>query len=291
MRVVPICDPARREDWCLRLQAIGAEIGEGIDGGEADLVLVVEPAVAGIGTLFARLEGPGAPPVVVLSDDEALARACALIGALLLPAGLGDAALGLALRFTGRLAGEAGRRRSLEGQRDALDVERRALRSLAPFQADGMILGAATGRYRAQRLLASGAALVMVVAIDEQAAWAAAFGRDAAARTEAAVAALLVGAPARLGDILHSRGALAGWGLWLAGQDRAAASAIANRLLDLIEARHLRHDRSRADSAVTISIGIAPAPAESAASEAEARASHALAHAAALGGNRIRWSG
>lgn len=288
MRIALICEPARRDGWCGRLRHLGAEVR---DDFPVDLALVIEPAAAGIGSLFARLEGPDAPPVAVLSDDETLAPACALIGALLLPTGLGDAALGLALRFAGRLAGEAGRRRSLEGQRDVLDGERRALRSLAPFEAGGMILGTATGRYRAQRLLAAGPALVMVIAIDEQANWAAAFGRDAAARTEAAVAGLLVGAPGRLGDILHSRGALEGWGLWLAGQDRAAASAIAHRLLDLLEARHLFHDRSRADSAVTISIGIAPAPAESAASEAEARAWQALGHAAALGGNRIRWSG
>ncbi|MCW0181726.1 MAG: hypothetical protein OJI70_08125, partial [Zavarzinia sp.] len=231
------------------------------------------------------------PPVAVLSDDETLAPACALIGALLLPLGTSDAQLGLVLRFAGRLAGEVSRRHTLEGRRDTLESERRALRGLAPFEADGMTLGTATGRYRAQRLLAGGPGLVMIMAIDELASWTAAFGRDAGARTETAVTGILVAAPGRLGDILHSRGPGAGWGLWLAGQDRAAASAIALRLLDMVVAGRLFHDRSRSESAVTLSIGIAAAPAEGAALAAEALAEQALAHAAALGGNRIRWTG
>lgn len=289
MRIALTCAPDIREAWRERLRRLGAEVG---DEGTADdimLALLIDPPAAGIGARLARLDG--AAPVAVLSDDETLAPACALIGALLLPLGTGDGHLGPALRFAGRLAGEASRRRTLEDRRDALETERRALRSLAPFEADGMILGAATGRYRAQRLLAGGPGLVMIMAIDEQASWTAAFGRDAGARTEAAVAAILVAAPGRLGDILHSRGPGAGWGLWLAGQDRAAASATALRLLDMAVAAHLFHDRGRRESAVTLSIGIAAAPAESAALAAEALAEQALAHAAALGGNRIRWTG
>ncbi len=289
MRIALICAPDTREAWRGRLRRLGAEVGDEGAAGDITLVLLVDPPAAGIGARLARLEG--AAPVAILSDDEALAPACALIGALLLPLGTGDGHLGPALRFAGRLAGEAGRRRTLEDRRDTLESERRALRSLAPFEADGMILGAATGRYRAQRLLAGGPGLVMIMAIDEQANWAAAFGRDAGARTEAAVAGILVAAPGRLGDILHGRGPGAGWGLWLAGQDRAAASATALRLLDMVVAARLFHDRSRSESAVTLSIGIAAAPAESAALAAEARAEQALAHAAALGGNRIRWTG
>lgn len=289
MRIALTCAPEMREAWQGRLRRLGAEVGDESAAGDITLALLIDPPAAGIGTRLARLEGTA--PVAILSDDEALAPACALIGALLLPLGTGDGHLGLALRFAGRLAGEASRRRTLEDRRDTLESERRALRSLAPFEADGMVLGAATGRYRAQRLLAGGPGLVMIMAIDEQANWAAAFGRDAGARTEAAVAGILVAAPGRLGDILHSRGPGAGWGLWLAGQDRAAASATALRLLDMVVAARLFHDRSRSESAVTLSIGIAAAPAESAALAAEALAEQALAHAAALGGNRIRWTG
>lgn len=289
MRVALTCAPDELESWRRRLGRLGAEVGGEGMAGAVTLVLLVDPPAAVIGASLARWEG-GAP-VAVLSDDETLAPACALIGALLLPLGTNDAGLGSVLRFAGRLTGEISRRRTLEDRRDALEAERRALRSLAPFEADGLILGAASGRYRAQRLLAGGPGLVMIMAIDEQASWTAAFGRDAGARTEAAVAAILVAAPGRLGDILHSRGPGAGWGLWLAGQDRAAASATALRLLDMVVAAHLFHDRGRSESAVTLSIGIAAAPAEGAALAAETLAERALAHAAALGGNRIRWTG
>lgn len=290
MRIALDAPKTLRPAWRRRLLALGMIVEEAPDTSSAMLTLLIEPPAARIGARLAGLEATGTRALLAVTDDPGLDPALALVGALRLPLSVDDAVLAHALRFAGRLAGEAARRHALEATRAETEATRLALCGLAPFEADGVILGEATGRYRAQRLLAKGPAFVALMAIDGLAPWSAAFGPTWAARLEATVATLLVQVPARLGDVLHRRTAPDGWGLWLPGDDRAGVSAVAGRLLDAVEARRLFHDPSRADAPVTLSAGIAFAPALGSATAAEARALAALDAAAALGGNRIRWA-
>lgn len=228
--------------------------------------------------------------IIAQAPPPDLQAAAAVCGAEIIGEDAGDAILATCLRLAGRLQGEASRRRTMETEKARVLVERGALRELAPFEPEGRILTLAAGRYRAQLLLDHSPAVLLLFAIDDLDALRAGAGVDAARDAERATGALLARAPGRLGDMLHARGAGQGWGLWCAGADRQASGAQARQILDLVEARRLPHEFSRAGDALTISIGVAVADRQSVAGEAEARALAALAYATRLGGNRIRWA-
>lgn len=288
------------EALAARLRSLGftVAVADDLPAGEgraAPLVILDRPAPGTLATrLTALARHPGFADSVVLVHDDAvddgLHRRCGLSGAIPLEAGAAPRDLAARIRLAARLQGEIGRRRALEADKCRLEEERAALRSLAPFGAGGEILGADTGRYRAQRLLAKGAATIVLLAVDDFEHWRRGFGVDAARATEVAVTGLLAACPARLGDMLHSRGAGQGWGLWLSGTDRAEASLVTRRLLDRVCDAGLLHAPARPDTRVSLSAGIAVAPAQSAARKAEETAEAALHLAASLGGNRIRWA-
>jgi GGDEF domain-containing protein len=286
-------DGTRRTRLLGRLATLGYDAAsfDGDTERSAGLVIVGCPTAEPAGALLARLSTDGAV-VLVIADEisPALQAAAALCGAEILAESVSDAAFAGHLRTAARLWGEAARRRVMEAQRDQVLAERDALRILAPFERGGLILSPASGRYQAQLLLEHQAATIMMIAIDDLAALRAGAGIDAAQDAERATAALLVRSPARLGDMLHARGAELGWGLWCADTDRQAVAIQARQILDLVEARRLPHDFARGADSLTISIGIATAGFKTAAGTAEARALQALGRAASLGGNRIRWA-
>lgn len=289
-------DDSDRAAWSARLTGFGAEVRALTEipppgSGATAVLLLARPAPAAIGRQLAALaDHPDFAAAVVLVDpgegSDHLAEACRIAGAVLLAEGEISPAH-LALAFLA--AREIARRRRLEQGRDEMARERLALRGLSPFAETGQVLTAGSGLYRAQRLLAAGPALVLVLAVDNLAHWQAGYGREATAATLAAVEQLLAEVPAALGQMLHRRED-GGWGLWLAGTERAAASAAARNLLDAVLRAGLRHAPGRADGAVTLSAGIALADSRSAARAAEAAAEASLRLAASLGGNRIRWA-
>ncbi|PWR20862.1 hypothetical protein [Zavarzinia compransoris] len=293
-------DAGRHGAWRERLAALGwaAEAGtdaDALSGRAAEIVLLVEPPAAGIARALAGLAVHGdfaaATVLVVAGADAALLRhACRIAGAVLLEAAGLDLSLDGHLRLAARLAGETARRRALEDQRRRLEDERLALRSLSPFAGGGRLLSESAGRYRAQRLLAAGPAIVIHLALDDLGHWRAGYGRDALRATLDRVEARLAAVPGSLGDMIHVRGEDGGWGLWLAGNDRAMASASARQMLDAVVRAGLHHAPARPESLVTLSAGVATAPREGSARQAEAAADSSLRLAASLGGNRIRWA-
>lgn len=293
---VMAADDHERAAWSGRLAGLGARVRAlaalpASEDGPSAILLLARPAPATIGRHLAALAAhPDFADAVILvapgDEPDLLAEACRLAGAILLP---GDAIEGAHLDLARLAAGERARCRRFEQGRDDMERERLALRHLSPFAETGQVLTAGSGHYRAEKLLAIGPALILVLAIDHLAQWRAGYGRDAAAGTMAAVEQLLAEVPAALGQMLHRR-ADGGWGLWLAGTERAAASAAARNLLDAVLRAGLRHAPGRADGAVTLSAGIALADSGSAARAAEAAAEASLRLAASLGGNRIRWA-
>lgn len=286
-------DTLRRERWQERLARLGHQIAT--DGARPALVILGWPVAVPLGGLLAELAGAEATRqagqmIIAGEIPESLEVAAAVAGAMIVPETIDDRLLGGILRLHDRLRGEVARRQVLEVIRDRVDVERNALRELAPFERDGRHLAPATGRYRAQLLLEQQAAALMLIAIDDLPALQAGAGIDAARDAERATITLIAALPARLGDMLHARQAGRGWGLWLPGTDRATAATQARQILDAVEARRLPNDYARAADCLTISIGIALAARGAPAAETEARAATALAHAASLGGNRIRWA-
>lgn len=289
-------DATDRAAWTTRLTGFGAEVRALAEipppgAGAAAVLLLARPAPAVAGRQLAALaDHPDFAAAVVLVDpgeaSDHLAEACRIAGAVLLAAGEISPAH-LALAFLA--AREIARRRPLEQGRDEIARERLALRGLSPFAETGQVLTTGAGRYRAQRLLAAGPALVLVLAVDNLAHWQAGYGREATAATLAAVEQILAEVPAALGQMLHRR-AEGGWGLWLAGAGRADASAAARNMLDAVLRAGLRHAPGRGDGAVTLSAGIALARCASAEAEAETAAEASLRLAASLGGNRIRWA-
>ncbi len=281
-------EPARRAAWATRLARLGGRAmaaATPAEAADAALLLIRAPEGGPIGALLAQVaESPAVLAVIAGTATAALRDACALAGAELLDEGTDDAALTLLLRRAARLHSERSRRLHLEAEKRHLAEQRLALRDLAPFEAGSTLLRPATGRYRAQHLLAAGPALVITLALDGLDTLQAEAGADAATAVEARIAALLAEAPARLGDMLHARGPGAGWCLWRPGQDREAAERLTLVLLDRVAGAVQDGHRP------TLSAGIALAPAASPARAAEARADAALARAAALGGNRIRWA-
>ncbi|MFA5120356.1 hypothetical protein [Zavarzinia sp.] len=285
-------DPARRAAWASRLARLGGHAtsaGTPADAAGAALLLLRAPESGAVGALLTlAAESPAVFAVIAGSATAALREACALAGVELLEDGADDAALALLIRHAARLQGERSRRLHLETEKRQLAEQRLALRDLAPFEAGNTMLRPATGRYRAQHLLAAGPALVITLALDGLGALRAGAGADAAGAAEARIGALLAEAPARLGDMMHVRGPGAGWALWRPGHDREAAERLALGLLDRVEGAGLPHGHGR--RRLTLSAGIALAPAASPALSAEERADAALARAADLGGNRIRWA-
>ncbi|MCF4166695.1 hypothetical protein L2U69_13665 [Zavarzinia compransoris] len=290
-------------------RADGAEWAEGLRGNgflvaaaawppdaarPAAVVILDRPAPEMLGQRLATLAAhPALAEAVVLvrTDDADSRRHCRLAGAFPLPVGAGGDCGAATLLLALRLWGETARRRTLEDDRQRLAAERAALSALAPFAGAGEILSPETGRYRARRLLTYGPATVLVLAIDDFDGLRRGFGLETAARAEDAVAALLAETPARLGDMACGRGPGLGWIIWLAGDTRASASALAHALLDRVRAAGLTASPLRAEARITISAGIAPAPARSDAEAAEEAAEAALRLAASLGGDRIRWAG
>lgn len=289
-------DDTDRAVWTARLTGLGTDVRALAEipppgAGASAILLLVRPAPATVGRQLAALaDHPDFATAVVLvapgETADLLDDACRIAGAILLAGHeFGPAHLALA-RLAAR---EIARRRPLEQDRDDMARERLTLRDLSPVAETGQVLTAGAGQYRAQRLLAAGPALVLVLAIDNLAQWRAGYGRETTAATIAAVEQILVEVPAALGQMLHRRGD-GGWSLWLAGAERASASAAARNLLDAVIRAGLRHAPGRGDGAVTLSAGIALARCTSAEAEAEAAAEASLRLAASLGGNRIRWA-